>query len=145
MTDRPIITLTTDFGVSSPYVAEMKAAILCLYPDVQLIDISHAIAPQDIRQGAVVLHDVTPGFPPNTIHLGVVDPGVGTTRSVIYARLGAQQYIAPDNGLLSYLVRKQPCHEMTTLCDERFCANRFRRPFMVVTSWRRWPLISASV
>jgi S-adenosylmethionine hydrolase len=120
MTGRPIITLTTDFGVSSPYVAAMKAAILSRCSDVQLIDISHAIAPQDVRQGAVVLHDVTPGFPPNTIHMGVVDPGVGTTRSVVFAKIGDQRYIAPNNGLLSYLARKQPCTELITLCEDRF-------------------------
>ncbi len=101
MAGRRIITITTDFGVSSPYVAEMKAAILVVCPDVQLVDISHAITPQNIRQGAVVLNDVTPAFPADTIHVGVVDPGVGTARSVVYARIGTQQYIAPDNGLLS--------------------------------------------
>jgi hypothetical protein len=67
-----------------------------------------------------VLHDVTPGFPPNTIHIGVVDPGVGTTRSVVYARIGDQRYIAPNNGLLSYLACKQPCTELITLREDRF-------------------------
>ncbi len=98
---RPIITLTTDFGTDSPYVAQMKAVILSICRDVELVDISHAIGPQNIREGAVVLADVTPRFPTGTIHLAVVDPGVGTARRIVYADFGQQRYVAPDNGLLS--------------------------------------------
>ena len=101
---RPLITLTTDFGTGSPYVAQMKGVILSICRDVDLIDISHAIGPQNIREGAVVLADVTPRFPAGTIHGAVVDPGVGTGRRLIYAEIGAQRYLAPDNGLLSLLL-----------------------------------------
>src|SRR5688572_3800022 len=100
---RSIITLTTDFGVSSPYVAQMKGVILSICRDVDLIDISHAIGPQNIREAAVVLADNTPRFPSGTIHVAVVDPGVGTARRIVYAEIGEQRYIAPDNGLLSRL------------------------------------------
>lgn len=100
---RNIITLTTDFGAGSPYVAQMKGAILSICREVDLVDISHAIAPQNIREGAVVLADATPRFPKGTIHVAVIDPGVGTSRRVVYAEIGGQRYIAPDNGLLSWL------------------------------------------
>jgi S-adenosylmethionine hydrolase len=106
---RPLVTLTTDFGTSSPYVAQMKGVILSLCRDAELIDISHAIGPQNVREGAVVLADATPLFPASTIHVAVVDPGVGTTRRILYAEIGSQQYVAPDNGLLSALTsREQP-------------------------------------
>jgi S-adenosylmethionine hydrolase len=100
---RPLITLTTDFGSGSPYIAQMKGVILSLCRDVDLIDISHAIGPQNIREGAVVLADATPRFPSGTIHVAVVDPGVGTSRPLLYAEIGPQRYVAPDNGLLSLL------------------------------------------
>ena len=101
-----IITLTTDFGTGSPYVAAMKGVILAINPAVTLVDLTHDIRPQDVRQGAVVLEDVTLLFPADTIHVAVVDPGVGTDRAIVYARIGNQQYIAPDNGLLSRLAEK---------------------------------------
>jgi S-adenosylmethionine hydrolase len=98
---RNIITLTTDFGAGSPYVAQMKGVILSICREVELVDISHAIGAQNIREGAIVLADVAPRFPEGTIHVAVVDPGVGTSRRVVYAEIGTQRYIAPDNGLLS--------------------------------------------
>jgi S-adenosyl-L-methionine hydrolase (adenosine-forming) len=98
-----IITLTTDFGVGSPYVAAMKGVILSINPAATLVDITHGIGPQDIRGGALVLAEMTPWFPPETIHVAVVDPGVGTARRIIYARMGQHDFIAPDNGLLSRL------------------------------------------
>jgi S-adenosyl-L-methionine hydrolase (adenosine-forming) len=105
----PIITLTTDFGTGSPYAAAMKGVILSINPAATLIDISHDVPAQDIVRGALVLEDTTPWFPSDTIHVAVVDPGVGTQRSILYARIGPQQYIAPDNGLLGRLmVRAQP-------------------------------------
>ena len=100
---RSLITLTTDFGVGSPYVAQMKGVILSICRDVELIDISHAIGPQNVREGAVVLADATRRFPAGTIHIAVVDPGVGTSRRIIYAELDEQHYLTPDNGLLSLL------------------------------------------
>jgi len=105
---RPIITLTTDFGTGSPYVAQMKGVILSIYQDAELIDISHSIGPQNIREGAVVLADVTQRFPPATIHVAVVDPGVGTSRRILHAEIAHQQYVVPDNGLLTLLARSGP-------------------------------------
>jgi S-adenosyl-L-methionine hydrolase (adenosine-forming) len=98
-----IITLTSDFGMGSRYVAAMKGVILSINPSVQLVDLSHAVPHQDIRTGAIVLAETTRWFPPEAIHIAVVDPGVGSRRRIIYARIGSQHYIAPDNGLLSCL------------------------------------------
>jgi S-adenosylmethionine hydrolase len=103
-----IITLTTDFGMGSPYVAQMKGVILSICRDVKLVDITHSIGPQNVREGAVVLDDATRRFPPDTIHVAVVDPGVGTARRIVYVEIGDQRYIAPDNGLLSRLARREP-------------------------------------
>jgi len=104
----PIITLTTDFGDGSPYVAAMKGVILSINPAATIVDISHTVPAQDIARGALVLEDTTPWFPDDTIHVAVVDPGVGTARAMLYARIGRQQYIAPDNGLLSRLMARTP-------------------------------------
>ena len=112
---RPLITLTTDFGPGSPYVAQMKGVILSLCRDVDLIDITHAIGPQRIREGAIVLADATPRFPPGTIHVAVVDPGVGTARQLVYAEIGTQRYLAPDNGLLSFLIRRESPRRIVAL------------------------------
>ncbi|HEY2892580.1 MAG TPA: SAM-dependent chlorinase/fluorinase, partial [Pirellulales bacterium] len=83
-----IITLTTDFGTGSPYVAAMKGVILAISPAAVMVDISHAVPHQDIRQGALALAQAAPWFPPGTIHLAVVDPGVGTSRRIICMATG---------------------------------------------------------
>lgn len=101
-----IITLLTDFGPSSPYVAAMKGAILALNPAATLVDICHAVPPQDVRHGAVVWEDAVETFPAGTIHVGVVDPGVGTARALVYAKIGRHVFLCPDNGLASRLARR---------------------------------------
>ena len=116
----PIITLTTDFGNGSPYVATMKGVILSINPAATLIDISHAVPAQDVARGALVLEDTTPWFPPDTIHVAVVDPGVGTSRSILYARIGAQQYVAPDNGLLARLMLRTPAALVRRLTEKEY-------------------------
>lgn len=105
---RPIITLTTDFGTGSPYVAAMKGVILSINPDVELVDITHAVPPQDVRQGAIVLAEACQWFPDGTIHLAVVDPGVGSARRILAAHCGRHAFVCPDNGLLSRLALRQP-------------------------------------
>src|SRR5262249_10678907 len=102
-----IITLTTDFSAGSPYVAAMKGVILGINASVRIVDISHEVLPQNIQHGAVLLAEATTWFPAGSIHVAVVDPGVGTLRRLIYARIGDAQYIAPDNGLLSLLAKRQ--------------------------------------
>ena len=98
-----IITLTTDFGEGSRYVAAMKGVILSINPMARIIDLSHSVPAQCILGGAIALAETAPFFPAETIHVAVVDPGVGTARRIVYARIGTQQFIAPDNGLLARL------------------------------------------
>jgi S-adenosylmethionine hydrolase len=86
-----LITLTTDFGSGSPYVAAMKGVILSINPRATVVDITHDIRPQDVRCGAIVLGDTAEWFPPDTIHVVVIDPGVGTDRAIVYARIGVKE------------------------------------------------------
>jgi S-adenosyl-L-methionine hydrolase (adenosine-forming) len=115
-----IITLTTDFGPGSRYVAAMKGVILSINPRVQLVDLSHAIPHQDIRAGAIVLAETARWFPPETIHVAVVDPGVGSSRRVVYARIGSQHFVAPDNGLLSRLALLEAPSKIACINEPRF-------------------------
>jgi S-adenosyl-L-methionine hydrolase (adenosine-forming) len=126
---RPIITLTTDFGMGSPYVAQMKGVILSICREVDVIDISHAIGPQNIREGAVVLADATPRFPAGTIHVAVVDPGVGTSRRIVYVEIGEQRYVAPDNGLLSLLAASEKRRGIIALENADYWAAMPSRTF----------------
>lgn len=102
---RAIITLTTDFGMEDAYVAAMKGVILQINPDVTLVDICHTIEPQNIQQGAFVLSTAVNFFPQDTIHLVVVDPGVGGARRPIILETDNAIFVAPDNGVLSYVVQ----------------------------------------
>lgn len=101
-----IITLTTDFGLIDAYVAAMKGVILSINPRARLIDICHTIKPQDIQQAAFVLSTAYRFFPKRTIHLVVVDPGVGSKRRAIILRTPLADFVAPDNGVLSYVIQQ---------------------------------------
>ncbi len=96
-----ILTLTTDFGSDGPYVAAVKGVVLGLAPGTQLVDVSHTISPQNILEGAFVLAGIVDAFPPGTVHLAVVDPGVGTDRRLIAVALAEQWFVLPDNGLIT--------------------------------------------
>jgi S-adenosylmethionine hydrolase len=98
---QPVITLTTDFGLADPYVASMKGVILSLNPQTVIVDVSHAARPQQIEQGAFLLQASLPYFPPDSIHIAVVDPGVGSQRRAIALRAASGTFIGPDNGILS--------------------------------------------
>lgn len=109
-----IITLTTDFGVTDGYVGAMKGVILRLAPNVTLIDISHAVNPHDVRHGARILATAAPEFPEGTIHVAVVDPGVGSSRRGMALRTENAFFVGPDNGLFSpFLGSKVACVELT--------------------------------
>lgn len=99
-----IITLTTDFGLSDAYVAAMKGVILGINPEATIVDISHDITPQNILEAAFVLGTAYEFFPQRTVHLAVVDPGVGTKRRAIILRTPVADFVAPDNGVLSYVI-----------------------------------------
>ncbi|MEX2477063.1 MAG: SAM-dependent chlorinase/fluorinase [Gracilimonas sp.] len=96
-----IITLTTDFGLQDHYVSAMKAVMLGIAPNVRFVDISHEIPPQDIMAGAWVVRNTAFLYPPNTVHLVVVDPGVGTSRHPVVLKVKDQYFVGPDNGIFS--------------------------------------------
>jgi len=102
-----MITLTTDFGLRDPYVAEMKAVILKICPAATVIDITHQIEKFSIRMGAYTLAAAAPYFPKGTIHVAVVDPGVGTKRRAILIQTESSYYIGPDNGVLTLAAKNQ--------------------------------------
>ncbi len=99
-----IITLTTDFGLADAYVAAMKGVILDINREATIIDVCHTIAPQNIAQAAFILSTAHQFFPARTIHVVVVDPGVGTERRAIILRTPRFDFVAPDNGILSYVI-----------------------------------------
>ncbi|RLC85831.1 MAG: hypothetical protein DRI79_10855, partial [Chloroflexi bacterium] len=116
----PLVTLTTDFGTADGYVGTMKGVILSIAPDAQLVDISHEIAPQNVRQAAYVLYTAYPFFPPHTVHLVVVDPGVGSARRPIALRTPAGYFVGPDNGVFSYVMAREPVEALVELRDPRY-------------------------
>jgi hypothetical protein len=105
-----ILTLLTDFGLLDGYVGIMKGVIWGIAPAVQIADISHAIPAQDVLQGALTLQRAVPYFPVGTVHLAVVDPGVGTSRRALAGRLGDQYFVGPDNGLFSLVQEQAEAH-----------------------------------
>ena len=103
-----IITLTTDFGLTDAYVAEMKGVILSINHEAKLVDICHTVRPQKIEEAAFVLGTAYQFFPTGTIHLVVVDPGVGTERRAVILKTPTAYFVAPDNGVLSYVIQDYP-------------------------------------
>jgi len=94
----PLITLTTDFGAGSPYVAAMKGVILAVNPAARVVDLSHEIPPQDLRCAAFFLASALPYFPASVVHVAVIDPGVGSDRAVLYVEVDGHRLLVPDNG-----------------------------------------------
>jgi S-adenosylmethionine hydrolase len=103
-----IVTLTTDFGTGSGYVAEMKGRLLHAREPLTLVDIAHDVPAHDVTAAAWLVGQACPAFPAGTLHLVVVDPGVGTDRRLVWAEIGGQQFLCPDNGLLSWVLRRLP-------------------------------------
>src|SRR5512136_1467430 len=97
----PIITLTTDFGLKDGFVGAMKGVIWSICPAAQIADISHAITPQNVLEGAFALWRAYSFFPAGSVHVAVVDPGVGTRRRPMAAHLGGHYFVGPDNGLFT--------------------------------------------
>jgi S-adenosyl-L-methionine hydrolase (adenosine-forming) len=110
-----IITLTTDFGLRDSFVGTMKGVILGIAPTVQIVDLTHGVAVGNIRGGAFSLMTAAPFFPAGTIHVAVIDPGVGSTRKAIAIRTRQSIFIGPDNGVLSWAVREQDILEIRTM------------------------------
>jgi hypothetical protein len=126
----PIITLTTDFGTMSPYVAAMKGVILSINPAAAILDLTHSIRPHDLRHANYFLATAVPYFPPDTIHVCVVDPGVGSERSALYVKAGAQQLVGPDNGIFTVVIQKASKPVVVRqLADQRYWRSRVSNTF----------------
>ncbi len=108
----PLITLMTDFGLSDHFVAALKGVIVTLCPTARLIDVTHQIPAHDIRAAAFVLDQTIRWFPPDTVHLAIVDPGVGSNRRILAGRWNRQMIVAPDNGLVSLVHIRSQHHEV---------------------------------
>jgi S-adenosyl-L-methionine hydrolase (adenosine-forming) len=126
---RPVIALLTDFGVRDHYAATMKGVILGICPDVTLVDISHDVPPHDVLAGALELAASYQYFPPGTIFLVVVDPGVGSARRGIAADAGDYKFVAPDNGVLSLVVEGHPPRRVVELSERRYARPTVSRTF----------------
>ena len=111
----PVITFLTDFGLQDGYVAAMKGVVLGIAPEARLVDITHLIPPQDIRWGSYILKSCYAEFPPGTIHVAVVDPGVGTHRRAIAVQTSRFIFVGPDNGLFSYVLEEEAFAEVSLL------------------------------
>lgn len=107
MPHRPIITLTTDFGTNDHFVGAVKGVILDIVPEAAIVDVTHAIQAYDVLDGAIAISQTYSYFPTGTVHMVVVDPGVGTTRRPIIASSDGYHFVAPDNGVLSMVYAKE--------------------------------------
>lgn len=117
---RPVIGLLTDFGTRDWYVGALKAVILSRCPRAQLIDITHEIPPQDLLAGALTLAAVALWFPPRSVILAVVDPGVGTDRAILAARMDGRYLVGPDNGLLALSLAQARRVSVTRVANRRY-------------------------
>jgi S-adenosylmethionine hydrolase len=120
MAKRPLVTLTTDFGLTDPYVAAMKGTILRHCPSADIVDISHEVPPHDIFSGAFLLANAAPCFPEGTVHVAVVDPGVGTDRSILAGLFGGSVYVFPDNGVITFIKEMLPLQGLISVRNMNF-------------------------
>lgn len=109
---KAVITLLTDFGTADYFVGAVKGAILSINPQAVIVDLTHEIPPQDVAAGAFTLLAAYKTFPAGTIHVGVVDPGVGSTRRAIIVSANKQFFVGPDNGLFTYIYDREPSHKV---------------------------------
>lgn len=124
MPHRPIITLTTDFGTNDHFVGALKGVIVDIVSDVQIVDITHAVQAFDVLDGALAIAQTYSYFPTGTVHLVVVDPGVGTTRRPIIASSDGYHFVAPDNGVLSMVYAKEDRIRVRHVTSDHY----FRQP-----------------
>jgi len=124
LSHRPIVTLTTDFGTSDHFVGAVKGVILDIVPEAAIVDITHAIQAFDVLDGAIAISQTYSYFPTGTVHMVVVDPGVGTTRRPIIASSDGYHFVAPDNGVLSMIYAKEDRIHVRHVTSEHY----FRQP-----------------
>jgi S-adenosylmethionine hydrolase len=126
---RPVIALLSDFGVRDHYAGTMKGVILGICPEVSLVDVTHDITAHDVLEGALQLAATYRYFPAGTIFLVVVDPGVGSPRRGIAAEAGDYRFVAPDNGVLTLVLRELPPRKVVELSERRFARPTVTRTF----------------
>ena len=126
---RPVIALLTDFGTQDHYAGTMKGVILGICPDVTLVDITHDIPPHDVMAGALELAACYKYFPAGTIFVAVVDPGVGSARRGVAADTGDYRFVAPDNGVLTQVLRETPARKIVELTERRYARPTVSRTF----------------
>jgi hypothetical protein len=124
-----IITLTTDFGTKDWFVGTMKGVILGIHPEALVVDITHDVSHGDIRGGAFALAASYPFFPRGTIHLAVVDPGVGGSRSALVVQTADYLFVGPDNGVLSWALRQEKIKAIRKLENEKFFLRSISQTF----------------
>ena len=124
MAHRPIITLTTDFGINDHFVGSVKGVILDIVPEAAIVDISHAVQAYDVLDGALAISQAYSYFPTGTVHMVVVDPGVGTNRRPIIASSDGYHFVAPDNGVLSMVYAKEERIHVRHVTSDHY----FRQP-----------------
>ena len=129
MTQRPFITLTTDFGASDHYVGTMKGVLYGINPSALVVDISHAVASYDLLDGALTIAQAYSYFPVDTIHVVVVDPGVGSERRPILARTEKYSFVAPDNGVLSLVFEREERVSVRHISSEHYFLHPVSRTF----------------
>lgn len=120
MTPSGIITLMTDFGLRDPYVAMMKGVILSINPGARIVDISHQVKAGSIFQAALLIRETYPYFPPGTVHVGVIDPSVGSERRLIAAEADGHFFVGPDNGLFWPILRAHPAPKIMHLTRDKY-------------------------
>jgi hypothetical protein len=125
---QPIITLITDFGSADHYVAAMKGVILGITPRARIVDITHDVAPFAIAQGAYLLAQTYAHFPKHSIHVAVVDPGVGSERRAIALEAAGQTFIGPDNGIFSFITSREK-HKARLITNEKYFHHPVSRTF----------------
>ena len=138
-----VITLTTDFGARDPYVAEMKAVILGLNPAVRFTDVSHEVAAHDVIEGALAVHAMVAVCQEGTIHVAVVDPGVGTRRRGLVVAAVGQLFVGPDNGVQGQVIHVDRFGNLVTSIDSE-TVERLSRGVDVLTvriAGRRMPVV----
>src|SRR5919107_2420268 len=126
---RPVIALLSDFGTRDHYAGTMKGVMIGICPDLTLVDITHDITPHDVVEGALQLAASYRFFPPGTIFLAIVDPGVGSSRRGIAAEAGDYRFVAPDNGVLTAILQEIPPKRIVELTERRYARPTVSRTF----------------
>jgi hypothetical protein len=129
MAEPRIVTFTTDFGLQDPFAGIMHGAVLSIHPETQIVDVSHAVASYDVTDGAWTIAQAYKFFPPRTVHVVVVDPGVGSTRRPILAETDDYIFVAPDNGVLSLVEAREPRFTVRHITADRYFLQPMSQTF----------------